>query len=211
MFEALVNAIACQQLSLEVGIQLLNRLTTSWGRPVGSDPDALLAFPTPRALASADPAELSRIGFSSVKARTIIDTARMVADRTLDLEALAELDDRAAVELLTSLRGIGALDHRVRDATRARSSARLPGRRRRGAEQARAVSGYPRRLDYEGVRDLLARWQPYASVAYSYLLLDSLSEAGVIPAELATRSYPRRRSPDPRRASRRSPSAGSRT
>jgi DNA-3-methyladenine glycosylase II len=46
VFEALVNAIACQQLSLEVGVHLLNRLTSSWGRPVGSDPDSLRVFPT---------------------------------------------------------------------------------------------------------------------------------------------------------------------
>ncbi|MGH2885062.1 MAG: hypothetical protein ACRDPA_20555, partial [Solirubrobacteraceae bacterium] len=38
VFEALVNAIACQQLSLEVGIHLPNRLTVAWGRPVGCGP-----------------------------------------------------------------------------------------------------------------------------------------------------------------------------
>ena len=32
VFEALVNGIACQQLSLAVGIHLLNRLTADRGR-----------------------------------------------------------------------------------------------------------------------------------------------------------------------------------
>ena len=52
------------------------------------------------------------------------------------------------------------------------------------AEQVR-VRG-TRRLDCEAGRDLLARWQPYAGVVYLCLLLDSLSEDGVITAELAT-------------------------
>lgn len=47
VFEALINAIACQQLSLEVGIHLLNRLTSGWGRPSAGEPAGLRAFPAP--------------------------------------------------------------------------------------------------------------------------------------------------------------------
>ncbi len=186
VFEAVVNAIACQQLSLEVGIHLLNRLTTSWGCPVGSHPDALRAFPTPQALASADPAELRRIGFSLFKARTIVDTARAVADGSLDLEALAQLDDRAVVARLTGLRGIGRWSAEY---VMLRGLGRLhvfPGDDVGARNKLERLLGTRRRLDYEGVRDLLARWQPYAGVLYFCLLLDSLSEAGVITAELAT-------------------------
>ncbi|MGI8622137.1 MAG: hypothetical protein ACR2NB_01315 [Solirubrobacteraceae bacterium] len=74
VFEALVNGIACQQLSLAVGIHLLNRLTAARGRPVPEDPDGLRAFPGPADLASVAPGELNRMGFSSAKARTIVDT-----------------------------------------------------------------------------------------------------------------------------------------
>jgi DNA-3-methyladenine glycosylase II len=38
LFEALVNGIVCQQISLAVGIHLLNRLTAAHGRPVIQDP-----------------------------------------------------------------------------------------------------------------------------------------------------------------------------
>ncbi|MDF0675205.1 MAG: hypothetical protein P0120_12835 [Nitrospira sp.] len=44
VFEALVNAIACQQLSLTVGIALLNRLTERYG--LGSSSEGR-AFPRP--------------------------------------------------------------------------------------------------------------------------------------------------------------------
>ena len=51
VFEALVNGVACQQLSLTVGIHLLNRLTAAHGRPASDDPAGARAFPDPEQLA----------------------------------------------------------------------------------------------------------------------------------------------------------------
>ena len=107
VFEALVNGVACQQLSLAVGIHLLNRLTADYGRAAPDDPGDVRAFPDPDALARLEPDALKRHGFSMTKARTIIETARAIAAGDLDLEGLHQLDDPAAVERLTSLRGIG--------------------------------------------------------------------------------------------------------
>ena len=88
VFEALVNGVACQQLSLAVGIHLLNRLAADRGRAVSDDPDGPRAFPDPEDLASLEPDDLKRHGFSFTKARTIIETARAVVAGDLDLEAL---------------------------------------------------------------------------------------------------------------------------
>jgi DNA-3-methyladenine glycosylase II len=47
LFEALVNAIACQQITLTLGIRLLNRLAEAYG-PAASDHDGQMhAFPQP--------------------------------------------------------------------------------------------------------------------------------------------------------------------
>ena len=73
VFETLVNGVACQQLSLTVGIHLLNRLTASHGRAASDDPRAARAFPDLPALAALEPEELKRRGFSATKARTIIE------------------------------------------------------------------------------------------------------------------------------------------
>jgi DNA-3-methyladenine glycosylase II len=186
VFEAVVSAIACQQLSLEVGIHLLNRLTTSWRCPVSTHPHPLRTFPTPEVLASADPAELRRIGFSLAKARTSVDTARAVADGSLDLDILAQLDGRGVMTRLTDvsgigrwtaeyamLRGLGRLHVFPRDEVGARN-------------RLERFLDTRRRLDYKAVRYRLARWRPYRGFLYFYLLLNSLSEAGVITAELAT-------------------------
>src|SRR5512145_3083335 len=51
MFEAVVNGFACQQLSLEVGLELLNRLATISGVRFGTVSNAHCAFPTPNDVA----------------------------------------------------------------------------------------------------------------------------------------------------------------
>ena len=59
LFEALVNAIACQQLSLTVGIHLLNRLTQTFGEPVSGEDRAgarLSPAPGPGGAATPGPA-----------------------------------------------------------------------------------------------------------------------------------------------------------
>ena len=78
VFEALVNGVACQQLSLAVGIHLLNRLTADRGRPLCDDLHGPRAFPGPEELAPLEPDELKRHGFSTTKARTIVETARAI-------------------------------------------------------------------------------------------------------------------------------------
>ena len=72
-----------------------------------ASPEGPRAFPDPEDLASLEPDDLKRHGFSSTKARTIIESARAIVAGELDLEALQRLEDGAAIERLTSLRGIG--------------------------------------------------------------------------------------------------------
>ena len=107
MFEALVNGIACQQLSLEVGIHLLDRLTAVYGPRVPDDPDGLRAFPAPPHLAEAKPADLRKLGFSVAKARAILGAAEAVRAGTLDLEGLTYEQRQMAMERLTALAGVG--------------------------------------------------------------------------------------------------------
>jgi DNA-3-methyladenine glycosylase II len=90
------------------------------------------------------------------------------------------------VARLTGLRGIGRW---TAEYVMLRGLSRLhvfPGDDVGARNKLERLLGTRRRLDYEAVRELLARWQPYAGVVYFCLLLDSLSEAGVITAELAT-------------------------
>ena len=180
VFEALVNGIACQQLSLAVGIQLLNRLAADRGQAVSDARDGPRAFPGPDALACLDTDDVKRHGFSATKARAIIDVAQAVVADRLDLEALQELEDGAAIERLTSLRGVGRW---TAEYVLLRGLGRLhifPGDDVGAHNKLRHLFRTDTALDYDAVRRLVARWHPYAGVVYFHLLLDSLSQAGLV-------------------------------
>jgi DNA-3-methyladenine glycosylase II len=176
VFEALVNGVACQQLSLTVGIHLLNRLTADRGRPVAEDSDGMRGFPGPEELASAQPDEIRRLGFSHAKARTIVEAAHAIAAGDLDLEGLEQLDDSAAIEHLTSLRGIGRW---TAEYVLLRGLGRLhvfPGDDVGAQNKLRRLFDVDTELDYDLVKRLVGRWHPHEGLVYFHLLLDSLSE-----------------------------------
>jgi DNA-3-methyladenine glycosylase II len=103
VFETLVNGIACQQLSLQVGMHLLNRLCCACGVAAGENH----AFPRPVDLASASPSQLMRLGFSGSKSRVILAVAQALVEGSLNLEDLAALDSAEALDRLVALTGIG--------------------------------------------------------------------------------------------------------
>jgi DNA-3-methyladenine glycosylase II len=180
VFEALVNGVACQQLSLAVGIHLLNRLAADRGRATSDCPESARAFPDPEDLASLEPDDLRRHGFSSAKARAIIESARAVVAGDLDLEGLQGLEDGAAIERLTSLRGVGRW---TAEYVLLRGLGRLhvfPGDDVGAHNKLRGLFGIDTPLDHEAVGRLVARWHPYAGVVYFHLLLDSLYRAGLV-------------------------------
>jgi DNA-3-methyladenine glycosylase II len=180
VFEALVNGVACQQLSLDVGIHLLNRLVAHRGRAVSEDPDGPRAFPTPEELTTVQPDELKLHGFSLTKARTIVDTARAIVAGDLDLESLEHVDDREAIERLTSLRGVGRW---TAEYVMLRGLGRLhifPGDDVGAHNKLRRFFDIDGELDYDSVKRLLDPWDPYAGVVYFHLLLDSLSQTGLV-------------------------------
>lgn len=177
VFEAVVNAVACQQLSLDVGIHLLNRLARRFG-PAVPGPVTRYGFPAPDRLADADPAELRSLGFSSAKARTIISVAGQVAAGALDLEALRDADDDRAMSTLLGLPGIGRWSAEY---VMLRGLARyhvLPGDDVGARNNLRRRFGLPAGAGYDAVATLSRRWWPYAGLVYFHLLLDALAARG---------------------------------
>ena len=103
IFECLLNAVACQQLSLAAGLTLLSRLAATAGAPAG----ALYTFPAPTDVLGLPRSALRTLGFSERKAETILELAAAAAAGELELEALEPLGDAAVVEALVRRRGIG--------------------------------------------------------------------------------------------------------
>jgi hypothetical protein len=76
LFECLVNAIACQQLTLTFGIRLLNRLVETHGTTMPNI--SMHAFPGPTRIESLGPQALTPLGFSRAKARSIVELAAAI-------------------------------------------------------------------------------------------------------------------------------------
>ncbi len=190
VFEAVVNAVACQQLSLAVGIHLLNRLARRYG-PVGPGGDGAAGFPGAEALAAANPRDLRSLGFSQAKATAITRIARAVVDGEVDLDGLEGAKDQAAVAMLTSLPGIGRWSAEY---TLLRGLGRwhvLPGDDVGARNNLSRRFGLAPDAGYAEVSELSQSWWPYGGLVYFHLLLDSLAEAGhlkaPVPSELGAR------------------------
>jgi DNA-3-methyladenine glycosylase II len=178
VFEAVVNAVACQQLSLNVGIHLLNRLARRFGPAVPGAQGDRYGFPMPGRLAAEDPAELQALGFSGAKAHTITGIAAKVTAGDLDLEALCGADDDSARETLLSLHGIGRWSAEY---VLLRGLARyhvLPGDDVGARNNLRRRFGLPEGAGYDAVARLSRRWRPYGGLVYFHLLLDALAARG---------------------------------
>ncbi len=175
-FEALVNAIACQQLSLHVGILLLNRLAQRFGARAADGH----AFPVPAGLARRRVDSLRALGFSRHKAQTVIDVARGVVRGEVDLERLTADDDAAAVEHLCALRGIGRWSAEYVLLRGLGRTHVFPGDDVGARNNLHRWLQRTRALDYDGVQRVLKPWRPYGGLIYLHLLLDGLARKGLV-------------------------------
>lgn len=96
MFETLVNAFACQQLSLVFGLELLNRLAAVCDVRRGIDEPVQHAFPAARDVARIAPGKYHAIGFSRQKVRALLTLARRIDRGDVDVERLACDGDQEA-------------------------------------------------------------------------------------------------------------------
>jgi DNA-3-methyladenine glycosylase II len=182
IFEALANAITCQQLSLSLGILLLSRVTENFGVAVEGTDGTVRAFPRSEDLAELEPMAFRKLGFTYSKGRSLIALARACLNGEANLERLADLDNEASVEHLLKLRGIGRWSAEY---VLLRGLGRLnvfPGDDVGTRSTLRSWLKLRKPLDYDGVQRVTAKWQPYAGFVYFHLLLDRLDATGHLVA-----------------------------
>lgn len=177
VFEALVNAIACQQVSLDAGISLLNRLSDTYGLAFADGDNRTHAFPSPEDLLNVPEGDLKRLGFSYQKARTLKEVALGVVG---DLEELELASNTEALARLQAIRGIGRWSAEY---VLLRGLGRLdvfPGDDIGGQNNVQALLGLPARPSYDQLKNLTAAWQPYAGFVYFHLLLSKLHDKELV-------------------------------
>jgi DNA-3-methyladenine glycosylase II len=159
VFEALLNGVCCQQVSLAAGIATLNRVCARCGEGV----DGLLAAPPPERVRTAD---LDGVGLSRQKQGYLRELAAR-ADRG-ELDDLEGLPTPAAYERLRSLRGVGRW---TAEYVLLRGLGRLDAF---PADDLGAVRNLARllrvpRLAPHEVRMAVDRWGPWKGMVYFYL------------------------------------------
>jgi DNA-3-methyladenine glycosylase II len=145
-FDSLVEAVGLtvpfQQLSLEAGVSIVNRLAQTLGRAVRADEHEGWLFPNAERLADTSIDAFQTCGLSAAKAQTLRSAARLIADGILSedqLEALPTPEARGRLQELGGLgpwtadvillRGLGRLDVFPRgDVSARRNLAALLGR-----------------------------------------------------------------------------------
>lgn len=180
LWEAMVNAIACQQVTLHLGITLLNRLAENFGPSLETADSRYFGFPLPEDLGDTDWPTLRSLGFSRHKAEAILFLAQAFLTDDYRLKELGKLEDHAVIAQLCSLRGIGRWSAEY---ALLRGLGRIhifPGDDVGARKHLREWLACREILDYAGAQECLARWQPYAGLIYFHLLLLRLQKEGIL-------------------------------
>lgn len=110
-FDSLWTTLLCvvpfQQVSLDAGQAILNRVVSMFGSMHDYPGRPAYAFPSPERIIAADPDLLRQCGLSWVKVRTLTGAAQQIASGALREQDIERLDDEEAERLLRRLPGIG--------------------------------------------------------------------------------------------------------
>ena len=107
LWEACVNAVLFQQVSLAAASSISRRLTLALGAPVTSVVDVVHPFPSLDRFRSAHDDVVRSAGVSASKLATLRRVSEALHDGTLDEEALERLPSSRAAALLCAIKGIG--------------------------------------------------------------------------------------------------------
>ena len=108
VFEALIDSITEQQISLVAAHSMQRKLIRAFGENLILDGETYYAFPTPEKLAGASLSGLRACGLSGRKSEYIKDISTLVAGDKLDLEKFKEYESNGEIiDELCRVRGIG--------------------------------------------------------------------------------------------------------
>jgi DNA-3-methyladenine glycosylase II len=108
VFEALVDAIVEQQISIKVANTIEARITKKFGDTLDVEGNVYYVHPTPQHLATVSTEELRQCGLSFRKAEYIKGAAALIAEGKLDLENFRNYErSEQIIKELDEIRGIG--------------------------------------------------------------------------------------------------------
>jgi DNA-3-methyladenine glycosylase II len=180
LWEACVNAIVYQQVSIHAAGAILRRVIERHAAPVAVGAERLYAFPGPQTIVDADAEQLRAMGLSIHKVVSVRAVARAILDGALDEVSLAQLPTPELMAQLVVHRGIGPWTAAV---VALRGFGRLDLFPMNDSGVARSVRDLSGRTDVD-VEALLALLGKQRGMLYYHLLLGRLAARGDV--ELAT-------------------------
>lgn len=160
-YEALVRAIAYQQLHARAGDAILGRLLALF--PTGT-------FPRPEQILATDVAQMRACGFSASKIATIQGIAQAALDGLVPGYATAlAMDDEALIERLITLRGVGRWTVEMLLIYSLERPDILPADDFGVREGYRRLKGLAQQPNRKQMIDIGLAWSPHRTVAAWYL------------------------------------------
>lgn len=180
LFEAFLNAFACQQITLDVGMVLLNRLTAMYGIKFDDDQTGCSAFPGPEEIATVSVESLRALGLSHQKARAMTELATALVQTQRDFSPLESMNNEEVSTNVLSIRGVGRW---TAEYVLLRGLGRIdmfPGDDVGAQKNLQRLFQLAEKPSYEIIKVVTSAWQPYAGLVYFHLLLDNLEKKGVL-------------------------------
>ena len=106
-FETFANVVPFQQLSLDAGLAIVERLVERFGKHLEDGGRRFHAFPTAQAIAESRLAALRECGLSARKAESLRYLARAIESGELSEEKISSMSTDDALRTLIELPGIG--------------------------------------------------------------------------------------------------------
>jgi DNA-3-methyladenine glycosylase II len=172
VFEALVDSIIEQQISLKVANSLRNKLIKRFGHTLRLEEDLYYSYPTPQRLASVSIAGFRDCGLSMRKAEYIKGVSAIIAEEKLNLEKLKKYENSEhIIAELDKIRGVGVW---TAEFTLLRGMQRLDALPADDLGLRRVISRYycqGRAISSSEVRQLARNWSKWKGLAAYYLVV----------------------------------------
>lgn len=160
-YEALVRAIAYQQLHAKAGDAILGRLLALFPAQT---------FPSPTQILATDVAQLRSCGFSASKIATLQGIAQATLDGVVpDYATARAMEDEGLIERLVSLRGVGRWTVEMLLIYSLERPDILPADDFGVREGYRRLKGLAQQPSRKQMIEIGLAWSPYRTVAAWYL------------------------------------------
>jgi DNA-3-methyladenine glycosylase II len=180
VFEALVDSIIEQQISLRAAHGMERRVVKMCGGRLNVRDRTYYAFPAPEALAAATLRQLRACGLSTRKTEYIRDISKAIVDGRLDLEGFRHYaDTKPIIEELCRIRGIGRW---TAELTMLRGMAALDAMPADDLGLRRVIAHYyadDRRIEADEARTIAERWGRWKGLAGYYLIVATILDVEV--------------------------------